>query len=97
MNELKESYHIPPFEYFGFGNIYSGSSGAFNYKVWPKEELKIVVWYGKYCCEKSEPHAEETFPNSPEGLRELCQWLDQQYQDFVKKNPKKESSEKSKS
>jgi hypothetical protein len=84
MEELRNKFHLPPFEYFGFGNIYSGSLGAFNYKIWPKEELRIVVWYGKYCCEKSQPHAEKTFSSDEKGLGELCQWLENEYQEFVK-------------
>lgn len=80
MSDMKNRFGIPPFEYFDNKNIFSGNQGAFNYKIWPKEELKIAVWYGKNCYEKSEIAAEQSFEKSESGLQELLLWTETRYQ-----------------
>lgn len=52
----------PEIEYFNSGNIFCGSDHGFNYKIYPGSEgMRIVIWYGKFCLDKSEVVAEETF------------------------------------
>lgn len=79
MSDLKKRFQIPPFEYFDFKNIYTGSMRGFNYKIWPKEQLEIAVWYGKNCYEKSVPAANKEFTMDESGREELLVWLEEQY------------------
>jgi len=82
----KETIKIPDREYFGYGNIYSGSRKEFNYKITPKDGiLQTVVWYGKLCSEKSEPEASQEYPLDDRGLLELVDWLNGQYEQYLKK------------
>lgn len=82
----RQSIWIPDLEYFGYGNIYSGSRKEFNYKITPKENtLQTMVWYGKLCSEKSEPAASREDPLDDHGLPALIEWLDAQYEHYLKK------------
>ena len=82
----KETIRIPDREYFGYGNIYSGSRKEFNYKIIPKEGmLQTVVWHGKLCSEKSEAAASQEFPLEDHSLQELVNWLKDQYEQYLKK------------
>lgn len=50
----------PEIEYFNSGNIFTGSDRGFNYKIYPNSEgMRIIIWYGKFFCDKSEIVAEE--------------------------------------
>ena len=76
---------LPNYDVLREKNIYSGSAGAFNYKLIPKDDqLVALVWYGKFCCEKSELAAQETFPAQPEGYETLKAWLDEQREIYSK-------------
>lgn len=64
----------PEIEYFNSGNIFSGSDRGFNYKIYPDSKgMRIIIWYGKFCCDKSEIVAEETIlrRTAAEGEPEL--------------------------
>ena len=77
-----ESFTILPLEYFTFKNMFSGSKGNFNYKIIPKENFHLLIWYGKNCSAKSEIVAEADFPLEEESRSLICDWLDEQYEIF---------------
>lgn len=89
-----ESFTILPLEYFSFGNKFSGSEGEFNYKITPDtENFHLIVWYGKLCSAKSETVASADFPLAEESRSEICQWLDEQYQLFLRWQRKQTSEQ----
>ncbi len=77
-----EPFTILPLEYFTYKNPYSGSCGNFNYKITPKENFQLIVWYGKFCSAKSEIIASVEFPLEEDSRPLICQWLDEQYAIF---------------
>lgn len=86
-----ESFTILPLEYFTFKNMFSGSKGNFNYKIIPKENFHLLIWYGKNCSAKSEIVAEADFPLEEESRPLICDWLDEQYDIFEKWQLKQEA------
>ncbi len=71
-------FHLPSFEYFKFGNIFSSSFEDFNYKIFPNPEkntVKVVVWRGFFSLEKSESVFEEEFSIKETLKEELELWL----------------------
>lgn len=75
-------FDIPLFDYFQFGNRFTGSWQGFQYKIVPEQgeesALKAAVWTGPWCSEKSEMAASQSFPFTEEGLEELILWLERQ-------------------
>lgn len=62
-------------------NIYTGSEGAFRYKVKP-EGGNMTVWaYKDYCLEYCQAHGlmlgEETFPLDEDGFSQMKAWLEE--------------------
>ena len=54
---MKREICVPTYEYLKFGNIFSGSLGDFNFKIFPileEKKVKVAVWKGEFCFEKSE-------------------------------------------
>lgn len=86
-----ESFTILPLEYFTFKNMFSGSKGNFNYKIIPKENFHLLIWYGKNCSAKSEIVAEADFPLEEESRPLICDWLDEQYEIFEQWQLKQEA------
>lgn len=83
--EMNREIIIPNEEYFGYGNLYSGSRKTFNYKISPKDEmLQSIVWYGKLCSDKSKAVAEVEYPLDENGICQLQDWLNEQYAEYVK-------------
>lgn len=83
--KMKREIIIPNEEYFGYGNLYSGSRKTFNYKISPKDKmLQSMVWYGKLCSEKSKAVAEMEYPLNENGIHQLQEWLNEQYEGYVK-------------
>lgn len=75
---------LPKWVYFASGNVYSGSTGDFNFKIWPGneakgEDMKAVCWRGKGCLggtlSAEVPKEEAVFPMSEKGLADLAMWL----------------------
>ena len=87
----RESFSILPLEYFTFKNMFSGSKGNFNYKIIPKENFHLLVWYGKNCSAKSEIVTEADFPLEEESRPLICGWLDEQYEIFEQWQLKQEA------
>ena len=85
MNEI----YLPVFHHFENGNIFTGSSGPFRYKITPNvvmatpkeldhaaSSIKAEYWHGPLCYERSRIEGERTFPMSPEGRAEMQTWLE---------------------
>ena len=86
MNEL----FIPTLHTFAMNNIFTGSCGAFRFRVKPEvvkqegskevdfSQSTIVAefWHGPFCYEKSEMEGKEVFPMSDEGRANMKSWLE---------------------
>ena len=79
---------IPTLHTFAMGNTFTGSCGAFRFRVEPTVEKKgkevvfenssihAEFWHGPFCYEKSEMEGERTFSMSAEGRDEMIAWLE---------------------
>jgi hypothetical protein len=81
---------LPRFDYVVQHNDYSGSFGAFRYKMYPdkKDEDNIIVAavYRDRCyeLEKEEGRVEEAqFPYSDEGVDQAEEWIMEKYKAFA--------------
>ena len=86
MNEL----FIPTLHTFAMNNIFTGSCGAFRFRVKPEvvkqegskevdfSQSTIVAefWHGPFCYEKSEMEGKDVFPMSEEGRANMKSWLE---------------------
>ena len=81
--------YLPVFHHFENGNVFTGSCGAFRYKIspnivmaTPKEldhaasSITAEYWHGPLSYEFSAIEGEKTFPMSREGHAELLTWLE---------------------
>ena len=72
-------FDISKFDYFRFGNIYTGSNGLFNFRIVPdKETMSVQIWIGQLCFQKSEALLTSEFPLSPDGYQSMCDWIESQ-------------------
>ena len=82
---------LPVFHHFENGNVFTGSSGPFRYKITPNvvmatpkevdhaaSSIKAEYWHGPLSYEFSDIEGEKTFPMSPEGRTEMQAWLEAQ-------------------
>ena len=80
---------IPTLHTFAMSNIFTGSCGAFRFRIEPtvvmrtqKEvdmeasSMTAKFWHGQFCYEKSEMEGEKTFPMSEEGRQDMKAWLE---------------------
>lgn len=80
---------LPTLHTFAMNNIFTGSSGAFRFRVKPNvvmanpkevdfdaSSMFAECWHGPYCYEKSEMEDSETFPMSEEGWEKMRTWLE---------------------
>ncbi len=86
MSEL----YIPTLHTFAMNNIFTGSSGAFRFRIAPqvvkvegskevdysKSNIVAEYWHGQFCYEKSEIEGRGEFPMSEEGRLALKSWLE---------------------
>ena len=81
--------YLPVLHAFAMNNIFTGSMGMFRFRAKPNvvmatakevdfEQSTILVeyWHGLYCYEKSEMEAQQTFPMTEEGLKQMRTWLE---------------------
>ena len=86
MNEI----FIPTLHTFAMENIFTGSCGAFRFRIAPKVVKKnakdvdmeassifVEYWHGPFCYQKSEMEGSETFPMSEEGRLAMKKWLEE--------------------
>ncbi len=85
---MKEVF-IPTLHSFAMNNIFTGSCGAFRFRVKPEvvmattkevdfTQSKMVAefWHGPFCYEKSTMEGEKSFPMTEEGRLEMKSWLE---------------------
>ena len=81
---------IPTLHTFAMKNPFTGSCGAFRFRIVPHVEMATPkevdfensnihaeFWHGPFCYEKSEIEGEATFPMSEEGRLSLIRWLEE--------------------
>ena len=80
---------IPTLHTFAMNNEFTGSCGAFRFRIVPKRVMKTQkevdmeasaifaqFWHGPFCYEKSTMEGENTFPMSEEGRLAMKAWLE---------------------
>lgn len=82
---------VPTLHTFAMNNIFTGSCGAFRFRIQPavvkqennpkevdmeKSSIHAEFWHGPFCYEKSEMEGESTFPMSEEGRLAMRSWLE---------------------
>ncbi len=81
--------YIPNLHSFAMNNLFTGSCGAFRFRIVPKvvkssakevnmEESSLYAefWHGPYCYEKSRMEGAQEFPMSEAGRTDLLSWLE---------------------
>ena len=79
---------IPTLHSFAMNNIFTGSCGAFRFRVEPQvvkkgskevdmeaSSIMAEFWHGPFCYDKSQMEGKNTFPMSEEGRLALQEWL----------------------
>lgn len=87
---MEKDIYIPTLHTFAMNNIFTGSCGAFRFRIVPNvvkltskevdmenSSIHAEYWHGPFCYEKSEMEAAQTFPMSEEGRMELKHWLEE--------------------
>ncbi len=81
--------YIPTLHSFAMDNIFTGSCGAFRFRIKPNvvmatakevdfEQSTIYAqfWHGPFCYEKSVMEGENTFPMTEQGRQDMKSWLE---------------------
>ena len=81
---------IPTLHSFAMNNIFTGSCGAFRFRIKPTVVMKTQkevdmeastisaqYWHGPFCYEKSTMEAEKVFPLTEEGRLKMKAWLEE--------------------
>ena len=81
--------YLPTLHSFAMNNPFTGSCGAFRFKIQPvvematlkevdfeKSSMQAEFWHGPFCYEKSQMEGERTFPMSNEGWQAMKTWLE---------------------
>ncbi len=77
---MSRLFEIRDFDYFQFGNTYTGSLEQFRYRIVPKDGvLTVSLWHGEQCFERAEIQKNREFPLTPQGLEEAVAYMEQQY------------------
>ena len=84
-----QDLYIPTLHTFAMNNVFTGSCGAFRFRIEPKVVKKtqkevdmeastifVQFWHGPFCYEKSTMEGENTFPMSEEGRLAMKTWLE---------------------
>ncbi len=75
---VSQLFDIPGLYYFQSKNIYTGSKNkTFNFKIIPGDTLKVQLWHGMLCSEKSEIETEQEFPLDHDGYIAMIKWLEE--------------------
>ena len=86
-----DDFFIPTLHTFAMNNIFTGSSGAFRFKITPNIQKKTQkevdfetstmlaeFWHGQFCYEKSTIEGQNSFPLTESGRSEMLDWLKSQ-------------------
>lgn len=82
--------YIPTLHTFAMENIFTGSCGAFRFRIeprvvkiagskeidFPESSIFAEFWHGPFCYEKSEMEGSEVFPMTEEGRTAMKSWLE---------------------
>ena len=81
--------YIPTLHSFAMDNIFTGSCGAFRFRIKPnvvmatakevdfdQSSIYVQFWHGPFCYEKSVMEGEQTFPMTEQGRTEMKAWLE---------------------
>ena len=82
--------YIPTLHTFAMDNIFTGSCGAFRFRIapqvvkfpnskeidFPQSSMVAEFWHGPFCYEKSEMEGHEAFPLTEEGREAMRSWLE---------------------
>ena len=84
-----ETLYLPTLHSFAMNNVFTGSQGAFRFRVKPQvvmatakevdfQQSTILAqfWHGPFCFEKSVVEGENIFPMTEEGRLKLFNWLE---------------------
>jgi len=84
-----EDLFIPTLHTFAMKNTFTGSCGAFRFRIvpdvvmrTPKEvdfdasSISAEYWHGQFCYEKSEIEDKRSFPMTEQGRQEMKNWLE---------------------
>ena len=85
----EEKIYLPVLHWFAMTNLFTGSCGAFRFRVEPsitmatpkevdfeQSSMKAEFWHGDLCYELSRMEGERVFPLSEEGKQEMKEWLE---------------------
>ncbi len=85
---MENEIFLPVLHSFENDNIFTGSHGAFRFKITPivvklnakevdmeQSTVKAEYWHGPLCYEMSQIEAERVFPMSEEGREAMRTWL----------------------
>lgn len=91
MDKKNYSIPIPEYEYFEMGGHYSGSKRGMNFDdfcfhIIPKEEIKVDIWYDVRCFDLAEIVATKIFEQSRDGYHEMLDWIEEQFQLWLKEH-----------
>lgn len=76
-------FYIPDLSWFTEGNPYIVSENTFNFILKPSDEgLTATVWYGMKCFELSEPVCDKTAGKDDDGLTELAEFVDREFEAY---------------
>ncbi|MDD3164715.1 MAG: hypothetical protein PHS97_02540 [Oscillospiraceae bacterium] len=76
-----EEIFIPVLHSFENGNAFSGSCGALRFYLRPEQPdgedaaIKVEIWHGSLCYEKSEMEEVRRFPMTQDGIAEIRDYL----------------------
>lgn len=83
---------IPGLLYFQNGGTHTGSvtdresktAKEFRYKIETKEgTIRVIIWYGPFCYEKSEMADQAEFSLDDGGRTEMLGWLKEKYESMI--------------
>ena len=82
--------YLPTLHWFAMKNPFTGSCGAFRFRVVPKvtmatakevdfenSTLEAEFWHGEFCYEKSTVEEKEIFPLTEAGKTAMKAWLEE--------------------
>ena len=84
-----EGLYIPTLHSFAMNNVFTGSCGAFRFRITPdvvkatqkevdfaQSSILAEYWHGPLCYEKSTIEDKMTFPMNEEGRLAMKAWLE---------------------
>ena len=70
-------------QWFKRAFVYTGSIGDFRYRYVTGKDVIHVAAYSTYCYEVAQDKTEQDFPWTDEGVEELKNWIQAQYEVFL--------------